>query len=139
MASTNVETVRTIHAAFNDRDWDLMQSKIAEGCQWVDGQMTTHKGPEEFATHYSKAWADAFSDGKVTNARYYDAGDTVVAEFVGTGTHDGPLGPMPASGKHLDLPYIEVYHFDGDGKVSGGAAYMDGYGMMVQLGFAEPM
>ena len=53
--------------------------------------------------NYSKPWADAFSDGKVTEARYYDAGDTVTVEFVGTGTHDGPLGPMPATGWFLPI------------------------------------
>ena len=139
MASRNVETVRTVHAAFNERDWDLMRSKIAESCEWVDGRGIVHKGPEEYATSYSKPWADAFSNGEITEARYYDAGDTVVAEFVGRGTQDGALGPMPASGKSVKLPYCEIYHFDSGGSVTSGAAYFDAYGLAVQLGFAEPM
>src|SRR5438128_7650640 len=112
MASSNVETARAINAAFNDRDWDAMRSRIAETCEWVDGRHITHKGPEEFVTGYSKPWADGFPDGKVTDARYYDAGDTVVAEFVGRGTNTGQLGPMPATGKSVELPYCEVYHFN---------------------------
>ena len=139
MASSNVETVRAIHKAFNDRDWDTMKSKIAESCEWVDGRNQVHKGPDELTMNYSKPWADAFSDGKITEPRYYDAGDTVIGEFVGTGTQDGPLGPMPASNKSVKLPYAEIYHFDKSGKVSGGRAYFDAYGLAVQLGYAEPM
>ena len=139
MASANVETARAINQAFNDRDWDTMRSKIADTCEWVDGRGLVHKGPDEFAMNYSKPWADAFSDGKVTDPRYYDAGDTVVAEFVGVGTHDGQLGPMPATGKTVKLPYVEIYHFGSDGKVSGGRASIDTYALAVQLGFAEPM
>ena len=137
--SSNVETVRAINQAFNDRDWDAMKSKIAETCEWVDGRNMIHKGPDELTMNYSKPWADAFSDGRITEARYYDAGDTVAVEFVGVGTQDGPLGPMPASGKSVKLPYCEIYHFGSDGKVVGGRAYFDAYGLAVQLGFAEPM
>ena len=31
------------------------------------------------------------------------------------------------------------HHFDSEGKVAGGHAYFDAYGLAVQLGFAEPM
>ena len=137
--SSNVDTARAINKAFNDRDWDTMKSKIAETCEWVDGRNLVHKGPDELAMNYSKPWADAFSDAKVTDARYYDAGDTVTVEFVGTGTHDGQLGPIPATGKSVKLPYCEIYHIGSDGKVVGGRSYFDAYGLAVQLGVAEPM
>ena len=139
MGSSNVDAVRAVHAAFNGRDWDAMASRIAQDCVWVDGRQLTHKGPDEVTMNYSKAWADAFSDGRIEDARYYDAGDTVVTEFVGRGTNDGQLGPMPASGKKVELPYCEIYHFNSEGKVSGGGAYFDAYGLAVQLGYAEPM
>ena len=138
MASKNVATVQAIHQAFNDRDWDAIRDRIATECVFVDGRLISYKGPEAFAHDYSKAWVDAFSDGKVTSAKYYDAGDTVVTEFVGVGTNDGPLGPMPATNRHLDLPYCEIYHFGASGKVVSGQAYLDMYGMLVQLGHVEP-
>ena len=37
-----------------------------------------------------------------------DAGDTVVAEFTGRGVNDGPLGPLPASGKQMNHPFCEI-------------------------------
>ena len=134
MASKNVQAVQAAHAGFNARDWKSIQRLIAEDCVFVDGRGIAHKGPEAFANAYSKEWADAFSDGEVTEAKYYDAGDTVVAEFVGRGTNDGLLGAMPPTNRRIELPYCEIYHFDSDGKVIGGHAYFDNYGLLVQLG-----
>jgi ketosteroid isomerase-like protein len=138
MASKNVDSVKAAHAAFNARNWASLRGLVAEDCVFTDGRGISHRGSEAFANDYSKAWADAFSDAEVTDAKYYDAGDTVVTEFVGRGTNDGQLGPMPPTSRRVDLPYCEVYHFGSDGKVSGGHAYFDMYGLLVQLGHAEP-
>ena len=138
MASKNVESVQAEHAGFNARDWDSIRRLFADDCVFVDGRGVEHKGPDAFVNDYAKGWPDAFSDAEVTEAKYHDAGDTVVAEFVGTGTNDGPLGPMPATNRRIELPYCEIYHFGPDGKIIGGHAYFDMYGMLVQLGHAEP-
>jgi predicted ester cyclase len=137
MASKNLESVQTEHAGFNARDWDSIRRLIADDCVFVDGRGIEHKGPEAFVSDYARPWTDAFSDAEVTEAKYYDAGDTVVAEFVGSGTHDGPLGPMPPTNRRVELPYCEIYHFGSDGKIIGGRAYFDMYGLLVQLGHAE--
>jgi steroid delta-isomerase-like uncharacterized protein len=139
MAGKNVQTVQAEHKAFNDRDWALIRGLIADDCVFVDGTGVAHKGPDAFANNYAKSWADMFSDARVTEAKYYDAGDTVVAEFVGTGTNDGPVGPMPATNRPLSLPLCEIFHFGSDGKVIGGGSYFDAYSMLVQLGHAEPL
>lgn len=138
MTGKNVQAVQAEHEAFMARDWSAIQDLIADDCVFVDATGTAHKGPEAFARNYAKSWADAFSDAAVTNAKYYDAGDTVVSEFVGTGVNDGPLAGMPASNRPLSLPFCEIYHFGSDGKVAGGSAYFDMYSMLVQLGHAAP-
>jgi hypothetical protein len=45
---------------------------------------------------------------------------------------------MPATNRPIELPYCEIYHFNSDGKIIGGHAYFDMYGLLVQLGHAEP-
>jgi steroid delta-isomerase-like uncharacterized protein len=137
MASRNVQTVQAQQGAFNERNWESMRDLIAEDCVFVDGRGQRHQGPDEFVENYSKGWADAFSDGQVTRPKYYDAGDTVITEFVGRGTNDGPLGTLPASGRSVELPYLEIYHFNADGKVIGGRAYFDQLDLLAQLGHAE--
>jgi ketosteroid isomerase-like protein len=138
MTSKNVAAVQAEHAGFKARDWKSIERLIADDCVFVDAQGIVHKGPEAFANDYAKGWVNAFSDGEVTEAKYYDAGDTVVTEFVGRGTNDGPLGPMPATNRPIELPYCEIYHFGSDGKIIGGHAYCDMYGLLVQLGHASP-
>jgi steroid delta-isomerase-like uncharacterized protein len=138
MASKNVAAVQAEHAGFNARDWESIQRLIADDCVFVDGSGVAHKGPEAFVTGYAKVWFDAFSDAEVTEAQYYDAGDTVVTEFVGRGTNDGSLGSLPSTNRPVSLPLCEIYHFGTDGKITGGRAYFDVYGMLVQLGHAEP-
>jgi steroid delta-isomerase-like uncharacterized protein len=137
MSASNVDAVRAEHEAFNNRDWDSMKGLIADDCVFVDARGERHVGPDAFVEDYAKGWSNAFSNAKVTEARYHDAGDTVVAEFIGRGTNDGPLGPLPASGREVNIPYCEIYEFDGEGKITGGHAYFDQFGMMVMLGHAE--
>jgi steroid delta-isomerase-like uncharacterized protein len=137
MASKNVETVQTQQATFNDRDWDSMRGLIAEDCMFVDGRGQRHQGPDEFVQNYSKGWADAFSDAQISKPKYYDAGDTVITEFVGRGTNDGPMGPLSASGRSVELPYLEIYHLNAEGKIAGGRAYFDQLDLLGQLGHAE--
>ncbi len=38
----------------------------------------------------------AFSDGKITNPKYIDAGDVIVTQFTVEGTNDGAVGFAPA-------------------------------------------
>ena len=134
---SNVGTVKAFHEAFNKHDWPAIEKLVAPDCVWTDARGISYKGPQGVAQEYSKGWADAFSDGKITDAKFYDAGDTVVTEFVGRGTNDGQMGPIAATGKHVDLPYVEIYHFGSDGKVKSGSAYCDMFGLMVQMGLAE--
>jgi steroid delta-isomerase-like uncharacterized protein len=137
MAISNVKAVQAEQAAFNERDWDTIRELIAEDCVFVDARGEHHEGPDGFIDGYSKGWSDAFSDGHISDAKFYDAGDTVVTEFIGSGTNDGPLGPLPATGRRGEVPYLEIYHFNADGQVIGGRAYFDQLALLVQLGHAE--
>lgn len=134
--SRNADAVHAIHESFNKRDWDALVADVADGCVFIDGQGQVLHGKEGLRG-YGQGWAAAFSDGKITDARIYDAGDTIVTEFVGRGTQDGPLGPVPATGRSVTLPYLEIYHFNDDGKVTSGRAYFDMLGLMTQLGVAS--
>jgi len=98
-----------------------MRELFAEDCVFVDGRGERHEGPDGFVEEYSKGWSTAFSDAQITGMTYYDAGDTVVVEFVGRGTSDGPLGPLPASRRPGEVPYVEISHFSSDRKDRGQA------------------
>jgi SnoaL-like polyketide cyclase len=57
-----------------------------------------------------------------------------VATFTVTGTHDGPLGPFPATGRPFTLELCELWRFDPEGRVVGGDLYYDQVSLLMQLG-----
>ena len=66
-----------------------------------------------------------------------EARDSVVAEFVFSGRHTGPLttpmGPVPATGKTLTMAIIGVYDLR-DGKLAASRGMFDRLDLAVQLG-----
>jgi steroid delta-isomerase-like uncharacterized protein len=135
MAPSNVETYRAGHEAFNRRDFEAMTKHYADSIAWTDrASGVTFKTPQEFRDDFLAGWVRASSDIRITDPRYLDAGQTVVCTFTVTGTHDGPLGPFPATGKGFALPLCELWRFDPTGQVVGGALYYDQVSLLTQLG-----
>ncbi len=135
MAARNVETYRAGHQAFNDRDFEAMTSQYADNIRWIDhSQGRTFSTPKEFRDDFLAGWLVPSPDIRITGFRYIDAGQTVVCTFTAVGTHEGPLGPFPATGKEFALPLCEMWHFDSDGRVVGGDLYYDQVSLLTQLG-----
>jgi predicted ester cyclase len=78
-------------------------------------EATDHKGKAENEKALKGLFA-AFPDAKTTETHHFASGDYVVVEGRLTGTHKGPLGPMKATNKPIDLAYAEVFKIKG-GKV----------------------
>ena len=103
-----------------------MTKQYADSITWTDHpQGRTFRTPQEFRDDFLAGWVDASPDIQITDPRYLDAGQTVVCTFTVVGTHDGPLGPFPATGKQFTLPLCEMWHFDPSGRVVGGDLYYD--------------
>jgi hypothetical protein len=82
MESRNVETYRAGHEAFNRRDFDAMVREYAESISWIDqARGITFRTPQEFKSDFLEGWIQASSDCQVTDGRYTDAGEMVVARF----------------------------------------------------------
>ena len=102
MTSANVEIHRNGHEAFNARDFEAMTRHYADTISWTDhAQGRTFRTPGEFRADFLPGWVTASSDIRITDPRYLDAGDAVVSLFTVTGTHDGPLGTSPATGRRF--------------------------------------
>jgi steroid delta-isomerase-like uncharacterized protein len=135
MASRNVETYRAGHEAFNQRDFEAMTRQYADSITWTDrARGLTFRTPQEFKEDFLEGWVSAASDIRITEPRYIDAGQTVLCTFTVVGTHDGPLGPFPATGKEFALALCEMWHFDSSGRVVGGDLYYDQVSLLMQLG-----
>jgi steroid delta-isomerase-like uncharacterized protein len=137
MSLRNVETVRAAHQAFNRRDFDAVVNSMTEDVSYRDqARDVTYNGRAGFR-EFMQGWVTTFSNASASGATYIDAGDTVVAEFTGTGVNDGPLGPMPATGRSVKFAICEVFRFNGEGKIVSGAIYYDQMSIMTQLGHVQ--
>jgi steroid delta-isomerase-like uncharacterized protein len=135
MAASDVDTYRAGHEAFNRRDFTAMTNRYADRIAWTDhAQGRTFRTPEEFREDFLAGWVGASSDIRITDPRYLDAGRTAVCTFTVVGTHDGPLGPLPPTGRRFALPLCELWHFDLGGRVVGGDLYYDQVSLLAQLG-----
>jgi steroid delta-isomerase-like uncharacterized protein len=135
MAASYVERHRAGHEAFNRRDFAAMTSHYADRIRWTDrARGLTFTTPEQFREEFLAGWVQSSSDIRITDPTYLDAGRTVVGTFTVTGTHDGPLGPFPATGKPFSLALCELWHFDPQGRVVGGDLYYDQVSLLMQLG-----
>jgi SnoaL-like domain len=140
MASKNVETYRAGHEAFNQRDFVAMTKQYANSIAWTDqARGLTFRTPQEFRDDFLAGWVGASSEIRITDARYIDAGQTVMCTFTAVGTHDGPLGPFPATSNGFALPLCEMWHFDSSGRVVGGDLYYDQVSLLMQLGLMPQM
>jgi predicted ester cyclase len=137
MGGSNADVMREVAQAFNERNSDRVKELVTDGCEFVDvaaGQ--TSRGPDEIAATF-RMWADAFSDMEIQTLNVVATGNGAVGEFLGRGTHDGPLpspgGEIPPTGKRLEEQFLVIAEIDG-GKLTGFREYYDAMTMMAQLG-----
>ncbi len=136
MASKNVETLTRAHQAFNARKLDECVGYFADGGVYRDiPRGVDFRGRAELMS-FMQGWITGFSDIKVLEATYLDAGEIVIAQFKGQGTNDGPLGTFAPTKKRLTLPYCEVVKF-ANGKISLVTAYYDLLTLLSQLGHLQ--
>src|SRR3989442_4994923 len=132
MASKNVETLRAAHESWNRRDFQGIVRNAAEDLVYTDhARALTLNGRDKFR-EWTEAWAKAFSDGRITNPKYIDAGDVVVTQFTVEGTNDGPFGSLPPSGRRISLSFCEVCQLDEQGRVASLRCYYDQYTLLAQ-------
>jgi len=62
------------------------------------------------------------------------SGDKVVSRMRATGTHEGEFMGMPATGKRIDVPFVDIIRFGDDGLAREHWGVFDAMTMMQQLG-----
>ena len=139
MSAKNVKTLRAAHESWNKRDFLGVVSNAVKGLGYTDHARVITLNTREKFREWTEGWAKAFSDGRITNPQYTDAGNIVVAQFTVEGTNDGPLGSMKPTGRKMSLPFCEICHFDKQGRVVSGGCYYDQYTLLTQLGHIQPL
>jgi steroid delta-isomerase-like uncharacterized protein len=75
----------------------------------------------------------AFSEPRFDLHEVIGEGDKVAVRWTFYGTHTGPFGPIPATGKTISMSGITIYALS-KGKITEARSSFDQLGMMQQLG-----
>ena len=116
-AQDNATLARTLYDAFNARDFDRAASAMTEDGELLNVPLGVTFQGHEGAKQFQQGWAMAFPDSKVEVTNLVATDDQVVVEFTGRGTHTGPLhgpaGAIPATGRKLELHFVDVHQIRG--------------------------
>ena len=128
----NASIARELFDCFNRRDWDGYTKLLHPDCSYTGGDGEPMPGPEANLA-VAKMFAGAMSDARIVVTNQLTSDDTVITEFIGSGTHDGALMDIPATGKKVSMPVCNIIEVR-QGKVYAEREYMDIAHLMRQIG-----
>jgi steroid delta-isomerase-like uncharacterized protein len=87
----------------------------------------------------TQMYRTAMSDLEVTVDDVFGSGDKVAMRWTASGTNDGELAGMPATGQHVEITGTSIDRFDDDGRIVESWDQWDNAGFMTQLGVSPEM
>ena len=140
-AKDNTTLVRMLYDAYNnhqsDPAWfDKAAAIIAEDFEGINPRGVSRGGSVGLSNHLG-SWIIAFPGCNVEVTNVFSTKARTVVEFIGRGTHTGPLpgpsGDIPPTGRKAEVRFCEVYRFK-NGKIVSIHTYYDALDLMRQLG-----
>lgn len=136
MLQENQKLAKKVYELFNSNKIEELSNLFTENAKAVHiPTNTVFNGPAGFRDA-SKIWKTAFSDAKCELKNQIVNDDYIVTEFNGVGVHDGvlstPMGNVPATGKKINIPFVEILKVK-NGKIESSKLYFDTATMMHQL------
>ncbi|MBI5961357.1 MAG: ester cyclase [Chloroflexi bacterium] len=135
---SHAEEHRKLFARWFEELWNKKNYSIAH--ELVHPDFTAHgaggqdikQGPDG-VIGMVQAWHTAFPDGKMTMDDIITEGEYSTIRMTWRATHTGPFGPIPASGKKIEVTSIGIDRVI-DGKITEGWGELNMLGMFMQMG-----
>jgi steroid delta-isomerase-like uncharacterized protein len=122
--------------AFNAHDEDRIRSLYARNVV-LEAPGDVRLEGADAAVEYVMGWLHAFPDARIAVKTEVATGDWVAHRFLAEGTHEdtlvGPAGEIPATGRRIRIPGVELVRVEG-GKVAEDYLYFDQAQVLTQLG-----
>jgi steroid delta-isomerase-like uncharacterized protein len=128
-------------AATTRRAYDLINAGVIDGFgelladDLVEHEETPGFPPtKEGVLDFFRMYRTAFPDLQMHAEDVLVSGDKTVTRVRATGTHQGELMGMPATGKSVDVKLIDIMQFNDAGMMCEHWGVVDMFSMMQQLG-----
>jgi predicted ester cyclase len=119
--------------AFNARELDVLDTVTAPAFVNRNALPGTPPGPEGHRGVFERLWK-AFPDAHFEIEHLACDGDTVICVGTMSGTHEGALLGVPASGRKVAWRQCHLYRFDASGRTIEHDAIRDDVGLLRQFG-----
>ena len=138
-AAATQDLARKGEEAFNSHDSKAFAALYASDCVVTDPQYEQPLSGRNAVEKDIRDFFTAFPDIAIALRGVITDGDTLVAEWTASGTHNGPLSApdgslIPASGKPVKMAMALVGRVDGDGLIAEERRYFDLAGVLAQIG-----
>ena len=138
----NMRIAEKLFEALNAHDLNLGSDYEADDYQF-EGPGTSGTVNRDQARAYTQGFFDAFPDLHFEIKQRVAQGDYVVINWIGSGTHTGPLltptgATIPPTGKKAVAPGSTTYQIK-NGKAVAGQTYWDMVTLLAQLGLMPGM
>lgn len=128
----NLAAMQTFAEAVNTGKYELFEGVVAPDSVDHDPGPGQVAGPEGYRTLFADM-RNAFPDMKVAVETMIADEDTIALAYTFTGTQDGPLMGVPATGKTVRTRGMQISKFK-DGKMVERWGSSDELGMLKQIG-----
>jgi steroid delta-isomerase-like uncharacterized protein len=133
----NMQLVRSFYEYFNSRDWNRVLSLFASNAEFKTFAFDRVSRGDEIR-EILEGWTRTFPDLKVSPNNIISAGDWIVVEATGRGTHKGafetPDGSIAPTGKVVEAHSADIFKVV-NGKISLVNCYVETGSMLRQMGF----
>ena len=118
--------------AFNERDWEAERAVRSD--DYV-AHLSGAPGPldGEAWVGFLTTFTSAFPNARIRVDSAIQEGDLVASRWTITGTHDGPFQGVPATGRTVVIPAVDMSRVV-DGKIAEHWSQFDIIGAMQQIG-----
>jgi steroid delta-isomerase-like uncharacterized protein len=129
----HAETMRRLYGLLNAGDVDGFGALLAD--DFVEHEETPGLAPtKDGVLEFFRMYRAAFPDLRMEPEDVLASDDKVVARLRATGTHQGEFMGIPATGKSVDVPLIDIIRFGDDGLAHEHWGVINEMAMMQQLG-----
>ena len=130
----NIQIAREIFAAWNAHDLAAFVKKLDTKTTWESDAFPAPFSGHEGARQFLKLYLTAFPDLHLDIEQILPAGDShVLVRWRSSGTHQGPLAQIPATGRKASNHGCTVMEVK-NGKTSHAWVYFDNAHLLRQLG-----
>ena len=134
-AKQNKEKFKSFYDAINAGKYEAFDSLLTVDAveHTPDPAFKSDKKGREYLKEVVKGYRESFPDLKFEILHLIADGDLVCGHYKLTGTNTGPMGPMPPTGKKIDVGGMDLILLK-NGMMTEHWGYLDMQAFMMQLG-----